>query len=290
MADPATSQTAKTSDTLTPASFGIRALGESEKSPEPAPEAAEPSAEAELAQALQADDNPPEKDSQAGIEADPPETPKDLAALAEKLGVEVKDLYAVEFPMQSGENRTIGDLKDMLAGESEFQARTLEFEETRTRQENEMLRAKQDLQVIMQALPKEAIRQDILDKAHAAAAKHREHESARLLEVIPAWVDETIQDDDRAGMVEHLEQYGFDQSHLDGVHDHRMVKYIRDNWAREKRVKAAMEKYKVTTTKTRTQKASAHAPERQPTPQRVDRSRDKTSSQVRTSLAQSFRG
>ncbi len=42
------------------------------------------------------------------------------------------------------------------------------------------------------------------------------------------------------GMADHLKQYGYPVNHLERVADHRQVKYIRDNWQRELRIKKAL--------------------------------------------------
>lgn len=45
-------------------------------------------------------------------------------------------------------------------------------------------------------------------------------------------------------MAEHLKQYGYPVNHLERIADHRQLKYIRDNWQREQRIRQALAKVK----------------------------------------------
>lgn len=188
---------------------------------------------------------PPEKAPTAEGESPQQSAPKTLEALAEKLGVKVEDLYAITFPAAgNGESHSLGELKDMLAEQSDFSARSLEFEEKRVQSENELLRAKQDLQAIVGLLPKDAIKPALLERVRAEHERYREVEGKRTLEAIPSWADEEARAKDRAGMAKHLSAYGYAEQHLDALVDHRMLKYVRDNWQREERVNAALGKVK----------------------------------------------
>jgi hypothetical protein len=190
---------------------------------------------------------PTKPEKAAAAEGESPENtaPKTLNDLAEKLGVKVEDLFAITFPAAgNGESHTLGELKDMLAKQSDFTARSLEFEETRVQSENELLRAKQDLQAIVGLLPKDAIKPALLERVRVEHERYREVEGQRVLSAIPSWKDEQARATDRAGMAKHLSAYGYGEQHLDAIVDHRMLKYIRDNWQREARVTAALAKTK----------------------------------------------
>jgi len=168
---------------------------------------------------------------------------KTLNDLAETLGVAVKDLYAITFPMaEGGTPRSIGELKDILAKEVDFESRSMQWEETRTKTENELLRAREDLRVILQSIPKGTIKPEVLAKAQAEATAYREQEAARTLEVIPEWSKDETKTADREAMLSHMQAYGFTKAQLEAIVDHRMLKYIRDNMLRERRVAAALEK------------------------------------------------
>lgn len=157
-----------------------------------------------------------------------------LNGLAEKLGVNVADLYGLDVGMKGdGKTVTLGQLKDLMAEKVDYDAQRLVFEENRTKQENELLRAKQELQSIVSSLPANAINPEVQAKIRAQLDTHQQQERLRALEVIPSWSDEATESNDRNGIAEHLAEYGFDGSELDRVIDHRLVKYMRDNWQRK---------------------------------------------------------
>lgn len=228
------------------AAVGALLRGEKPETAKPA-QAAPESTEAEtpdkvLKASLLAPETAPKPAEGESPQKSAPETLNDLA---EKLGVKVEDLYGIKFSAAgNGESHTLGELKDMLAAQSDFQTRTLEFEERRVQSENELLRAKQDLQAIVGLLPKDAIKPALLERVRAEHERYREVEGQRTLAAIPSWKDEQARTTDRAGMVKHLSAYGYGEQHLDAIVDHRMLKYIRDNWQREDRVNAALARSK----------------------------------------------
>ena len=170
--------------------------------------------------------------------------PKDLNDLAERLGLEVKDIYAIEFPNASGETHTIGELKDLMAQESDFSRRDHDLAERKVKQENELLRAKQQLSLVLKAIPADMINRELLAKANAELEAHLGDETRKLLSIIPEWGDAVVKEADLQGMGTHMEQYGFGRAEVDRIIDHRMVKYIRDNMQREKRMAKALEDVK----------------------------------------------
>lgn len=173
--------------------------------------------------------------------------PKTLAELAETLGVKVEDLYAVEFrdgAEGKGKPHTLGELKDLLAKDTDHDARELEFLERKTKTENELLRAKQDLSYILQRIPKQHLTAEMATKARAERERIERVESQRTLEEIPEWADEATRESERDAMSAHIQQYGFGPADLDRIIDHRMVKMIRDSWQRSERVRKALEKVK----------------------------------------------
>jgi len=107
--------------------------------------------------------------------------PRTLKTVAETLGISVEDAYAIELSIdvdgKGAETRTIGELKDSLTAAANLDTRTLEFEETREREQNEMLRARQELQEIFAALPRGAVPPELLEKARERSKAHREAEA-----------------------------------------------------------------------------------------------------------------
>jgi len=167
--------------------------------------------------------------------------PKALKDLAERLGLTPESLYAVEIPLASGKSMTLGKLKDAAARDGDVTVRELAFEESRTRKESELLRAQAELRELVQALPPNAVKPEVVEALRKRHDNYLTTERARTLEVIPEWQDEDRRAVEIEQLVEHLKGYGFPSSYLQTVHDHRILKYIRDNWQRAERIRRALE-------------------------------------------------
>jgi hypothetical protein len=198
-------------------------------------------------------DEPDERESDEQDTGDPGESrkpkgkPKNLAELAERLGVKVEDLYAVEFmPASQGGTKavTLGELKDLHAKQSDFDARALRSEEDRTRREGELMRAQAEMNELLASLPKNVIKPEILEQVRRKHETRLQSERARTLDVLPDWKDDAKRVEEMSGIVEHLKGYGFPANYLASIYDHRSLKYIRENWLREKRIREALEKVK----------------------------------------------
>lgn len=178
--------------------------------------------------------------------------PKTLKDLAEKLGVNVKDLYGITVNIDSGgETRTLtlGQLKDTY---DERQARIeslvaeriapkeLQLAEKVTQHDLDVMRARQQLELLVKMLPAQALDQRVLAQVKAEHEAYNVKESARMFELIPEWKDETLREKDLLAMEAHVGPYGF--TNLRALNDARMIKYVRDNWQREERVKASVAK------------------------------------------------
>lgn len=210
------------------------------------------------------------------VERQPKGKPKGLKDLAERLELKPEDLYALEIPTADGKTKTLGQLKDAAAKEGDLSVRELAFEESRSRQEGELLRAQSELRELVAALPKTAVKPEVLEtirQKHEAVLKR---ERARTLEVIPEWQDEAKRTEEIAGIVEHLKGYGFPANYLQSVFDHRTLKYIRENWQREQRIRKALEQVEAMKPKTPA-KSKPHGAAPKPADRRVPQSSDRRS-------------
>ncbi len=163
--------------------------------------------------------------------------------LAGATDLELDALYKLTISMdEGGEPVTIEQLKDSYKQRTDFDVSVIEFEERRTQQENELLQAKTELQEILQALPANAVKKEVLDKIRAKSEQTRTAEQQKTLEVIPDWQDEDKRTADIAAMAEHLKGYGFPATYLSQVVNHQQLKYIRDNMLRERRIREAIAK------------------------------------------------
>lgn len=194
---------------------------------DPPPERAEPSTETDTGKAA-------EKPSNA-------KPLKALSDLAERLEVKPESLYAIEIPMSDGTTMPLGKLKDAAAAARDLETDRFKFEESRSQRESDLLRAQSELQELVAALPKTALKPEILEVLRTRHENTLKRERSRTLEAIPEWQDETRREQDVSGMVEWLKSYGFPENYLASVYDHRAVRFIRDNWQRAMRVQKAME-------------------------------------------------
>jgi hypothetical protein len=98
-------------------------------------------------------------------------------------------------------------------------------------------------------------------------------ERRMTLEHIPEWRDEKRAGEDLQGMIGFLGEYGFDETFIASVHDHRAIKFIRDMYLRDKRIKQALAKVTIPDSKgmrgsAKTKKAAARPSNQQPSTRR----------------------
>jgi len=165
--------------------------------------------------------------------------------LAGALDVDLDTLYKLNVSIDGHEEPvTVEMLKDSYKQRRDFELERIEFDETISSQQAELLRAKTELNEILQSLPKNAVRPEVLAKIRARHDQTMKAERARTLDAIKSWSDPDKRTADLAAMSEHLSQYGFSVDYLAQIQDHRMFPYIRDNMLREKRVREALAKVK----------------------------------------------
>lgn len=167
--------------------------------------------------------------------------PKQFNDLAERLGVELSDLYKLEVATATdGSPVTVEQLKDAWAKRSDFSVSQLKWEEERGAQQAELVRANAELRELLSALPKDAVKPEVLDKVRRKHEETIRREQAATLRAIPEWADKETHTAELAEMAEWLQQYGFPVEYLKSVYDHRALFMMRSAWRREQRVKAAL--------------------------------------------------
>ena len=164
-----------------------------------------------------------------------------LAELAQKLGVEARDLYAVKIGLPGGEEATLSELKDQAIMHRKGEAERLAWDERREQERAELVRQRDELRQLVDLVPREALNQQNVNTARAAIERYQQAEAQKLLERVPEWRDRARYTADRADMDRHLQGFGFDPKELDSVYDHRLLAYIRHNALRERRLSAALE-------------------------------------------------
>ncbi len=183
-----------------------------------------------------------EKPTDSGESQKTVKPPKTLSELSELTGIKVDDLYAIEIPASADgdESHTFGKLKDLAASESDFAGRELQLQERKVEFGNDQAKARAELEIILKSLPEGAIKPEVLAKARKEREVMLDREAVRMLDVIPEWKNDEAKRADLAGMGDHMAQYGFDKGHIDQIADHRMLRYMRDNFYRKTLVDKAL--------------------------------------------------
>ncbi len=186
--------------------------------------------------------------------------------LAERLGVELDALYKLEISQaEDGTPVTVETLKDFYAEQGNLTLREVEFEERKTQAETELMKAQAELRELMAELPEKALKPETLQKLRERHEATVQLERQRTMQAIPEWSDDKTRTADIEGMVEHLQQYGYPPSYLEQIADHRQIKFIRDSWLRETRIRKALEQVRAgRPNPTSKSKPASKAPQRAP--------------------------
>ncbi len=168
--------------------------------------------------------------------------PQTLADAAEKLGMKIEDLYALDVPMRDGvEPIKLGALKDFARQSADVAELTVELETQRSDFENSMIRAKQELQEVVNLLPN--VPDVLIEQARATITENQQREHSRLMEIKPDWKEPEVYQQARSDILEAVADYGFTRSDLDLVIDHRLTKLLHDFSMLKRRVASATAKH-----------------------------------------------
>lgn len=172
-----------------------------------------------------------------------PGKPTTLDELAERLNVNVSDLYNLQVPFGGGESpKTLGQIKDLVSDIDAFELERLTFSEQRAKKEADFMRSAQELTEVLQLIPKSAISNELLQRVNERRVAAKEREDRLLRGAIPDWADEQTETRERQVMQAHLKDYGFPEGYLDNLIDHKTVKFIRDAALRKERIDKALER------------------------------------------------
>jgi hypothetical protein len=164
----------------------------------------------------------------------------DLKGLANRLEIDVKELYGLEIPMPGeGESITLGELKDQAHEFSTVKQRQEKLEDERISHQNDVLRSRQELSALVNLLPE--IPQELQQQAGAMQQQHLQQEQARLLEVLPEWRDANTFAADREIISNTVAEYGFNDADMSAVTDHRLIKLLHDYGKLRQRMAQAQE-------------------------------------------------
>ena len=154
--------------------------------------------------------------------------PKTLAEAAELLGCAVEDLYKLQVPMRDdGDDAlTLGQMKDHAGNAVAVEALTVELDDRRAGFENEMIRARQELNEVIGLLP--SVPPALIERAQQAHIEHLDRERVALLSIKPEWRDDAVFQAAQGDILEAVADYGFSRADLNLVVDHRLTKLLHD--------------------------------------------------------------
>jgi hypothetical protein len=177
---------------------------------------------------------------------DPTKPVESIDGLVKRLKAKPEEVYAIKVPMANGaEPMTIGELKDRIGELVDLDARELEFETRRVRVEGETLRAQKELRDLMAMIPRDKLSPELVNKVRQSHEATQTRERQLTLEHIPAWSDENRRLADLQGMSDMMKDYGFDETFLSAVVDHRAMKFIRDTFLIRQRITKALKDVKI---------------------------------------------
>lgn len=173
---------------------------------------------------------------------DPTALPDSLDAVAKRLKLTPEQLFAIKVAMPSGaEPLTLGEIKDRAARVAEVEQRELQFDQRRVKAEGDLLRGQAELRELVSMLPKGSISPEIVNKLRERHNATMTRERELTLEHIQDWQDEKRMAQEVDGIAKWLhEEYGFDPSFVTTIVDHRALKFVRDMFLRDKKIKAAL--------------------------------------------------
>jgi hypothetical protein len=189
-------------------------------------------------------------DESGALDLDEPDDPakpvKNLEHAAKRLGMKAEDVYKILVPMKDGAPPiALGELKDRVGELVDLDARVLEFETRRVKNEGETLRSQQELRDLMAMIPRDKITPELLQRVRSSHEATRSREVALTLEHIPSWTDERSRTADLTKMVSMLSDYGLPESFITTVVDHRALKFIRDSMVIRERIMKALKDVKI---------------------------------------------
>lgn len=147
--------------------------------------------------------------------------------LAEKLGIDPKEIYGLRFKYgDDGESLTLGELKD-LGGLS---TKLVEDSESIVQERDDILldrmRSRSELNSILAMLPE--VSPEMMSEAKRQHQATVERERDSLLEILPAWADSAKEKLAREAIESNLADYGFNPLELTSILDHRMIFLLHD--------------------------------------------------------------
>ena len=168
----------------------------------------------------------PEPDQQkAGGGSD--NKPTTLAELAESAGITLDELYQLNVTLADGGGEMpLSKLKDNVTEGVRVEEMRETLTNDRSEFENEMIRARQELQEVVGLLPD--LPPEFLAKAKQQHINHLDEERTAMLQIKPEWADPAKFQAAQDFMLTAVSDYGFNRADLNMISDHRLTKLLHD--------------------------------------------------------------
>lgn len=173
---------------------------------------------------------------------------KTFSELSKALGVDKAALYDVKVTLRDQETHvSIGELKDAYQNQQDLDYREIEFGERKATEEQELARARQELEVLVSLVPKETLKPEQVTAAAKVVQEQLNRAKADLVRRVPEWEDVELRKKEGAEIDKYLADYGVK---LSSIRDPAVIHYIRNSWMQDKRIKSALAKIKKSETNT----------------------------------------
>jgi hypothetical protein len=188
-------------------------------------------------------------ESDENQDSDDGEASVDSIDSLKKHGLTSEQIYALKVPLADGaEPIALGELKDRVKELVDFETRELQFDQRRQKSEGELLRAQTEIRDILGMIPKEQLNPALINRLRQQREATQARESELTLQHIPAWENEKTRAEDLKGMIDYLGEWGFPPQFIETLVDHRALKFVRDSYLRDKRIKQALSKVTIPVT------------------------------------------
>jgi len=214
----------------------------------------------QISAVLRGDDIQATDDDPVASRDDDPEKksakPTNLTELAEELSYKVEDLYDLKVPTAEGvDELTLGELKNLSETRGDFELERLKFEEGRTEAEKEYNQRVAELKELLNAVPAQYLKEGPMQAAAERAEKKQVQNRTDTLRLIPEWSDQDVATSDLKGIQEYLEGWFPRNTLATTQFDANMLKYFRDTWKQDTRIKRALASIKEVKPKLKTDKS-----------------------------------
>jgi hypothetical protein len=168
----------------------------------------------------------------------PGDDPVTVKALAEKLGIEARDIYEeLEIPLGDDKTTTLGEWKDRVKALQDIDGERETVQQLKADYERNLMATRAELNALLQVIPPE-LRENMLGQARERSTAWETQQRDQVFEAIPDWKEPDKLAADRAAIVTMGSEYGFSEPEITYTQDARTVRMLHDFLRLRERVEA----------------------------------------------------